>query len=79
MSVSAVWSGTIVTSAHRDHFSREAKKWTRRVLRSLNATSTWPKSCCENSPGSPSKRISTATSRGRSEAITSYSALLPPP
>jgi hypothetical protein len=45
---------TRLTSTQREYFRREAKKCTRRCRPSRYRTSTWPKSCCENSPASPS-------------------------
>ena len=56
-------SSTSDTRAQREYFSREAKKCTRRAV-PAKATSTSPKSCCENSPGSPSKRTSGAACSG---------------
>src|SRR5205823_5193796 len=52
----------------REYFRREAKKRMRRTDPSRNSTSTCPKSCWLNSPGSPSKRTRGLTSFGRKEA-----------
>lgn len=40
-------------------------------------TSTWPKSCCVNSPGNLSKRTTGRVAGGRNDATSAY-ALLPP-
>ncbi|OFX19471.1 MAG: hypothetical protein A2V77_23860 [Anaeromyxobacter sp. RBG_16_69_14] len=61
---------TIVTSTQREYLSREAKKWMRLDVPSMNRTSTSPKSCCENSPGRPSKRTTGRTGFGRSPATS---------
>ena len=76
--LSTVSSFTSETRTQREYFRREAKKWSRSTEPSRNSTSTCPKSCWLNSPGSPSKRTRGLTSLGRKEATSAYSALLPP-
>jgi hypothetical protein len=61
---------TMVTSTQREYLSREAKKWMRFDVLSMKRTSTWPKSCCENSPGNPSKRTTGRTAFGRKAAMS---------
>src|SRR5712692_3958656 len=76
--LSTVSSFTRLTRMNREYFRREAKKWIRRVVPSINSTSTCPKSCWLNSPGRPSKRTRGFTPFGRSEATRAYRAVLPP-
>src|SRR5439155_25174249 len=51
--LSTVSSFTRETRTQREYFRREAKKRMRRTDPSRNSTSTCPKSCWLNSPGSP--------------------------
>jgi hypothetical protein len=52
-----------VSEAKREYFKRDAKKFTRFFV-----PSTCPKSCCENSPGKPSKRTTGARAYGGATA-----------
>src|SRR5438876_6436642 len=61
-------SFTRETRTQREYFRHEPKKRMRRTDPSRNSTSTCPKSCWLNSPGSPSKRTRGLTSFGRKEA-----------
>lgn len=76
--VSARWLGTIVTSTQREYFRRVAKKWIFCRHPSWYWTTTSPKSCCVNSPGKPSKRMTKRWSRTRNTAINSYAAVRRP-
>ncbi len=69
--VSVCSLGTSETATKRENFRREAKKWTRLQRPSTKRTSTCPKSCCENSPGSPSKRTTGLLGAGRNRATRS--------